>query len=72
MAKKTATLPKPSLLTIEELAKELRMSYRGIQDMTANRTIPVIRIGRRFTRYSLPRVLDALARFEVKEVGCPR
>ena len=68
MAKTTATLPATSLLTIAELAKELRMTYRGIQELTASRKIPVIRIGRRFTRYSLPRVLDALARFEIKEV----
>ena len=61
-----------ALLTIAELAKELRLTTRGVQTLTASGKIPVMRISRRCTRYHLPRVLDALSRLEKIEVGRPR
>lgn len=57
------------LLTKPQLAGQLRLSVRSIENLMAQRLIPYIRAGRRSVRFHLPRVLAALERREVKEVG---
>jgi len=56
-------------LTIDELAHRLKLRRRGIEGLVARRIIPVIRISRRCVRFSWKAVKEALARYEIKEVG---
>jgi hypothetical protein len=44
------------------------MTPRGVECMTRSRIIPVIKLGHRTLRYSWPRVCQALAKREVREV----
>jgi hypothetical protein len=57
------------LLTKDGLAKRLKLKRRGVECLVARRLIPVIRISRRCVRFSWQAVKDALARYEIKEVG---
>ena len=57
------------LLTRDELAARLRMSRRGVQDLTKRRMIPVIRLGRKCVRYDYAKVKAALEKFEVKAIS---
>jgi hypothetical protein len=57
------------LLTKQQLGEKLGLTPRGIEQMMRRRQIPVVRISRRCVRFSLPRVLKSLAKFELKEVG---
>ena len=70
--RRQASTSPTALLTLEEMAKELRLTTRGIQTLTASGKIPVLRISRRCTRNNLARVLDALDRLEKKEIRRPR
>lgn len=66
-----AGLPK-RLLSKRELAAILSVSQRTIENWLAEKRIPRLRLSARLTRFSLPKVEAALARYEVKEVGVRR
>lgn len=68
-ASKTTVVQPKQLLSKRELAGVLSVSERSIEHWTAAKRIPFLRISRRMNRYSLPRVLAALNRYEVLEVG---
>jgi len=57
------------LLDKFELAPHLGVTVRGVEMLVKERKIPVLRIGHKTLRFSLPRVLAALQKFEQKEVG---
>ena len=57
------------LLSKEELAAIKNVSKRTIDNWVARKLIPRVRLSNRLTRFSLPKVNAALARYEVKEVG---
>ena len=57
------------LLSKRELAAVLGVSERTIENWLAEKRIPQFRLSSRLTRFSLPKVRAALARYEVKEVG---
>ena len=57
------------LLSKRELAVVLGISERTIENWLAEKRIPRLRLSARLTRFSLPKVEAALARYEVKEVG---
>ena len=57
------------LLTKQESALALGVSPRTIDNWMAQRRIPFIRISARLIRFDLNRVKNALARYEIKEVG---
>lgn len=57
------------IITKRELARELRVIIRTIENMMAQRIIPFIRATKRSVRFHLPRVLAALEKREVREVG---
>jgi excisionase family DNA binding protein len=61
-------LPK-LLLSKRELAAVLNVSERTIENWLAQRRIPRLRLSNRLTRFNLPRVEAALARYEVREIG---
>jgi len=60
------------LLSKRELAAVLNVSERTLDNWLAQKKIPRLRLSARLTRFSLPRVEAALARYEVKEVGARR
>jgi excisionase family DNA binding protein len=66
-----ADIPK-RLLSKRELAAILGVSERTIENWLAEKRIPRLRLSARLTRFSLPKVEAALARYEVKEVGARR
>lgn len=57
------------ILTKKELARELRVSVRTIENQMKQRIIPFLRITKRSVRFYLPRVLTALQKREVREAG---
>ena len=57
------------LLSKRELAAVLNVSERTIENWLAQKRIPRLRLSNRLTRFNLPKVEAALARYEVKEVG---
>jgi hypothetical protein len=61
--------PDQYLLNKEQLAEHLNVNVRSVEVWSAQRKIPVIRISGKCVRFSLPRVLAALRKFELKEVG---
>jgi excisionase family DNA binding protein len=60
------------LLSKRELAVILGVSRRTIENWLAEKRIPRLRLSPRLTRFSLPKVEAALARYEIKEVGARR
>jgi excisionase family DNA binding protein len=66
-----ALIPK-RLLSKKELAAVLNVSERTVDNWCAQKRIPRFRLSARLTRFSLPRVEAALARYEIKEVGARR
>jgi len=60
------------LLSKRELAAALNVSERTLDNWLAQKKIPRLRLSARLTRFSLPRVEAALARYEVREVGARR
>ena len=52
-----------------ELAKELKVSPRTIDNWVRQKRIPVHRFSSRLLRYDLRRVQNALNKYEVVEVG---
>lgn len=57
------------LADLKMVARRLGVSTRYVQQLTRRKVIPVIRLGRRCTRYDLDAVLTAVRRFEVQEMG---
>ena len=57
------------LADLKIVARRLGVSTRYVQQLTRRKVIPVIRLGRRCTRYDLDAVLSAVRRFEVQEMG---
>jgi excisionase family DNA binding protein len=69
-SKQDSTPPHPAVIvTKSELARELRVSTRTVENMMAQRIIPFIRATKRSVRFNFPRVLAALEKREVREVG---
>ena len=67
----TAGIPK-RLLSKRELAASFGVSQRTIENWLAQKRIPRLQLSARLTRFSLPKVEAALARYEIKEVGARR
>lgn len=57
------------LTDIDGVARSLGVSKRYVHTLVKRKVIPVIRLGRRCTRFDLNHVLAAVKRFEVIEVG---
>ncbi len=57
------------LLSKRELAVVLNVSERTIDNWLAQKKIPRLRLSARLTRFNLPKVEAALARYEVREIG---
>ena len=57
------------MLRKQDLAKELNVSPRTIDNFVRQKRIPVHRFTSRLLRYDLQRVRKALDKFEVREVG---
>ena len=52
------------LLTKADLARQLGVSVRLIEEWTAHGVVPALRPSPRMVRYELPRVLAALRKYE--------
>lgn len=61
--------PSRRLLSKRELAAVLNVSPRTIDNWLAQKRIPRLCLSARLTRFNLPKVEAALARYEVKEIG---
>ena len=57
------------LARIVDVARTLRVSKRFVQTLVRRKAIPVIKLGRRCTRFNLDDVLAAVRKFEVQEMG---
>jgi hypothetical protein len=57
------------LIRKKELAKELSVSSRTIDNWVRNKRIPVLRFSPRLLRYDLRKIQAALEKYEVTEVG---
>jgi excisionase family DNA binding protein len=57
------------LITLDQVAQTLQVSRRYVQSLVRRKVIPVIRIGKRCTRFNLAKVLAAIERFEIEEYG---
>jgi hypothetical protein len=57
------------LLCKRELAAALAVSPRTVENWLAAKKIPHLRLSPRLTRFDLPKVLAALDRYEVREIG---
>ncbi|MEY2493511.1 MAG: hypothetical protein QOJ45_3 [Verrucomicrobiota bacterium] len=60
------------LLSKQELALTLGVSPRTLDSWVAQKRIPFLRITPRLTKFKLDRVIAALDRYEVREVGATR
>jgi hypothetical protein len=58
----------PALLKRRELAREINVSVRTVDNLQRKKIIPVIKLSTRCCRFRLSDVLRALERFEIKEV----
>jgi excisionase family DNA binding protein len=71
----TAALGAPltkTLLSKRELAALLGVSDRTIENWLAEKRIPRLQLSARLQRFSLSKVLTALGRYEIREVGARR
>jgi excisionase family DNA binding protein len=70
MVPRDQALPDDSdhLADLSGVARRLGVSKRFVQTLVRRKAIPVIRLGRRCTRFDLDSVLDAVKKFEVHEV----
>ncbi|PYK99381.1 MAG: hypothetical protein DME32_12855 [Verrucomicrobia bacterium] len=57
------------LISKKDLAKELSVSSRTIDNWVRQKRIPVHRFSSRCIRFNPPKVLSALDKFEIREVG---
>jgi excisionase family DNA binding protein len=60
------------LLSKKELAVAIGVSARTIDNWIAQKRIPFLRLSARLIRFNLERVMTALARYEIKEIGAYR
>ncbi len=60
------------LISKKELAKELSVSTRTISNWVRQKRIPLHRFSSRCIRFDPLKVLSALDKFEIKEVGAGR
>jgi len=60
------------LLSKKELAVAIGVSTRTIDNWIAQKRIPFLRLSARLIRFNLERVMAALARYEIKEIGAYR
>ncbi len=58
-----------NLMNKAQLAEKLALTVRGIECLVEQKKIPVLRISRKCVRFSFPRVIAALQKFEVQSVG---
>lgn len=58
-----------NLSTLDEVAAALGVSKRFVQSLVARKMLPVIRIGKRCTRFEMSRVMAAIRRYELIEMG---
>jgi predicted DNA-binding transcriptional regulator AlpA len=64
-----SSMSNDKLLNKQELRDRLGLqSTRGIDELIRRKKLPVIRLGYRTVRFSLPQVMLALERLTVKEV----
>jgi excisionase family DNA binding protein len=61
-----------AMIRKKELAKELNVSTRTIDNWVRQKRIPVLRFSSRLIRYDLRRVQNALDKYEIREVGRAR
>jgi predicted DNA-binding transcriptional regulator AlpA len=59
----------PHLSCKREVAATCGVSERTVDDWLAKKMIPRLRLSARLTRFDLPKVLVALGRYEIKEIG---
>ncbi len=57
------------LADLKMVARRLGVSPRYVQTLVRRKVIPVIRLGRRCTRFDLDAVLTAVRKFEIQEQG---
>lgn len=57
------------LVNKREVARELQVSIRSVDNLIRDRRIPVVRIKPRLVRFDLVKVRRALEKYEVREVG---
>ena len=57
------------LTDIDGVARSLGVSRRYVQSLVKRKVIPVIRLGRRCTRFDIARVLAAIKKYEIIEIG---
>ena len=57
------------LINIRQLSEEIGIGVRGLRGFVAARKIPVIRLGHRTMLFDRERVVSALQRYEIPEVG---
>jgi excisionase family DNA binding protein len=56
------------LADLQTVAKRLRVSKRYVQTLVRRKVIPVIRLGRRCTRFDLDGVMNAVKKYEIHEI----
>jgi excisionase family DNA binding protein len=56
------------LADLQDVARKLRVSKRYVQTLVRRKVIPVIRLGRRCTRFDLDHVMNAVKKFTINEV----
>ena len=56
------------LANLQAVARKLGVSKRYVQTLVRRKVIPVIRLGRRCTRFDLDGVMLAVKKFEIHEV----
>ena len=57
------------LADLKMVARRLGVSPRYVQTLVRRKVIPVIRLGRRCTRFDPDSVLAAVRKFEIQELG---
>src|SRR5260370_7614145 len=57
------------LISKGEVAKAVGVSFKTIERWTSRRMIPFLRLSSRLTKYDLERVISALRKYEITEVG---
>ena len=56
------------LADLQDVARKLQVSKRYVQTLVRRKVIPVIRLGRRCTRFDIDSVMSAVKKFEIHEV----
>ena len=56
-------------LTIEEVAKKLKLKRRGVENLVARKVIPAFKISRRCIRFRWSEVETAINRYRQREIS---